>query len=52
VKVGAGAIVAAGSVITDDVEANALAVARGRQVTKPGRAETIRARNRAKKNKD
>jgi bifunctional UDP-N-acetylglucosamine pyrophosphorylase/glucosamine-1-phosphate N-acetyltransferase len=52
VKVGEGAIVAAGSVITDDVEANALAVARGRQVTKPGRAETIRARNRAKKNKD
>ncbi len=52
VKVGAGAIVAAGSVITEDVEANALAVARGRQVTKPGRAETIRAKNRAKKNKD
>ena len=38
VTVGDGAIVAAGSVITEDVPADALAVARGRQVNKPGRA--------------
>jgi bifunctional UDP-N-acetylglucosamine pyrophosphorylase/glucosamine-1-phosphate N-acetyltransferase len=37
VKVGARALVAAGSVITEDVPADALAIARGRQVTKPGR---------------
>ena len=35
VTVGDGAILAAGSVITEDVEADALAIARGRQVTKP-----------------
>src|ERR1700736_674407 len=38
VSVGAGAIVAAGSVITDDVPADALSIARGRQGDKPGRA--------------
>jgi len=43
VVVGDGAIVAAGSVITEDVEADALAVARGRQVQKPGRAAAMRA---------
>jgi bifunctional UDP-N-acetylglucosamine pyrophosphorylase/glucosamine-1-phosphate N-acetyltransferase len=43
VTVGDGAILAAGSVITDDVEADALALARGRQVQKPGRAPTMRA---------
>ena len=43
VSVGDGAIVAAGSVITEDVEADALAVARGRQVQKPGRAAMMRA---------
>ena len=37
VTVGDHALVAAGSVITEDVPADALAVARGRQVTKPGR---------------
>ena len=46
VTVGAGAIVAAGSVITDDVPADALSIARGRQVDKPGRAAEIRARLR------
>jgi bifunctional UDP-N-acetylglucosamine pyrophosphorylase/glucosamine-1-phosphate N-acetyltransferase len=43
VTVGDGAIVAAGSVITEDVPADALAVARGRQVAKPGRAAAMRA---------
>ncbi len=37
VKVGDRALVAAGSVITEDVPENALALARGRQVNKPGR---------------
>jgi bifunctional UDP-N-acetylglucosamine pyrophosphorylase/glucosamine-1-phosphate N-acetyltransferase len=37
VKIGARALVAAGSVITEDVPDDALAIARGRQVTKPGR---------------
>ena len=36
VRIGAGAMVAAGSVITEDVPAGALAVARGRQMNKPG----------------
>ncbi len=43
VAVGDGAVVAAGSVITEDVEADALALARGRQVQKPGRAAAMRA---------
>jgi bifunctional UDP-N-acetylglucosamine pyrophosphorylase/glucosamine-1-phosphate N-acetyltransferase len=43
VSVGDGAILAAGSVITDDVEAGALALARGRQVQKAGRADQMRA---------
>ncbi|MSP02298.1 MAG: bifunctional UDP-N-acetylglucosamine diphosphorylase/glucosamine-1-phosphate N-acetyltransferase GlmU [Acetobacteraceae bacterium] len=43
VSVGDGAIVAAGSVITEDVAADALALARGKQVQKPGRAVTMRA---------
>jgi bifunctional UDP-N-acetylglucosamine pyrophosphorylase/glucosamine-1-phosphate N-acetyltransferase len=42
VRVGDGAITAAGSVITDDVEPDALAIARGRQVSKPGRAASFR----------
>jgi bifunctional UDP-N-acetylglucosamine pyrophosphorylase/glucosamine-1-phosphate N-acetyltransferase len=36
VKVGDGAYVAAGSTITDNVPADALGIARGRQVNKPG----------------
>jgi bifunctional UDP-N-acetylglucosamine pyrophosphorylase / glucosamine-1-phosphate N-acetyltransferase len=43
VTVGDGAITAAGSVITEDVPADALAIARGRQVTKQGRAAAMRA---------
>jgi bifunctional UDP-N-acetylglucosamine pyrophosphorylase/glucosamine-1-phosphate N-acetyltransferase len=42
VKIGAGAITGAGSVITKDVAADALAVARGRQVEKPGWAKAFR----------
>ena len=49
VKIGEGAIVAAGSVITEEVPDNALALGRARQVTKPGRADTIRTRNKSKK---
>ena len=43
VTVGDGAILAAGSVITEDVEPDALALARGRQVQKSGRAIQMRA---------
>ena len=46
VQVGAGAITAAGSVITEDVAPDALAIARGRQVQKPGRAAELRAQQR------
>jgi bifunctional UDP-N-acetylglucosamine pyrophosphorylase/glucosamine-1-phosphate N-acetyltransferase len=48
VSVGRGAIVAAGSVVTGDVPDDALTVARGRQVDKPGRAAELRARLRRK----
>ena len=37
VRVGARALVAAGSVVTEDVPDDAMAIARGRQVNKPGR---------------
>ncbi|HEY4043599.1 MAG TPA: bifunctional UDP-N-acetylglucosamine diphosphorylase/glucosamine-1-phosphate N-acetyltransferase GlmU, partial [Rhodopila sp.] len=49
VRVGDGAILAAGSVITEDVEPDALALARGRQVQKAGRAPTMRAAAQAHK---
>ncbi len=42
VTIGAGAFVASGSVITDDVPGDALALGRARQTTKPGRAATMR----------
>jgi bifunctional UDP-N-acetylglucosamine pyrophosphorylase/glucosamine-1-phosphate N-acetyltransferase len=50
VRVGDGAYVAAGSIITENVPADALAIARGRQVNKPGwaakrRVEMKRAAN-------
>lgn len=49
VTVGDGAILAAGSVIVEDVEPDALALARGRQVQKPGRAKEMRAKARKEK---
>ena len=49
VSIGDGAYVATGSVITADVPANALSIARARQVDKPGRAKELRARLKAKK---
>jgi bifunctional UDP-N-acetylglucosamine pyrophosphorylase/glucosamine-1-phosphate N-acetyltransferase len=42
VRIGDGAYVAAGSTITDNIPADALAIARGRQVNKPGWASKKR----------
>ncbi|MGA3032820.1 MAG: DapH/DapD/GlmU-related protein [Terracidiphilus sp.] len=49
ISLGDGAYIGAGSCITKDVPADALAVARGRQVTKEGWAAARRARREAKK---
>jgi len=49
VTVGAGAFTGTGSVITQDVPADALALARGQQVVKPGWAARFRDRKRAEK---
>jgi bifunctional UDP-N-acetylglucosamine pyrophosphorylase/glucosamine-1-phosphate N-acetyltransferase len=45
VTIGRGAYVASGSTITDDVEAEALAIARSRQVTKPGYARKLKGQS-------
>ena len=42
VRIGKGAYVAAGSTITEDVPADALALGRSRQITKEGRARDLR----------
>ncbi len=52
VSVGDGAYIGAGSVITENVEANALALGRARQIAKAGHAEKIRAKRKASKKKD
>ncbi len=52
VTIGDGAYVAAGSTITKDVEPDALAIARGRQETRPGGASKLRARIRAARKPD
>lgn len=51
VKLGDGAYVAAGSVVTDSAEGDALVFGRAQQVTKPGRAKAIRAARKAMKEK-
>ena len=45
IAIGDGAYIAAGSSITEDVPADALALGRSRQTTKPGWAKTRRARS-------
>jgi bifunctional UDP-N-acetylglucosamine pyrophosphorylase/glucosamine-1-phosphate N-acetyltransferase len=47
VSIGDGALIASGSVITENVPADALALGRARQEVKPGRAAVIRERNLA-----
>lgn len=49
VRIGEGAYTASGSVIVEDVAPDTLAVARGRQVEKPGWAAAFRAKKRAEK---
>lgn len=51
VLVGNGAFVAAGSVITDDVSADSLAIARTRQIEKTKRASQMRGKSRVNSNK-
>ena len=49
VEIGAGAMTGSGSVITGDVPADSLGLARARQETKPGWAARFRAAMSAKK---
>ncbi|MES1152519.1 MAG: DapH/DapD/GlmU-related protein, partial [Dongia sp.] len=51
VTVGEGALIAAGSVVTRDVAPDAMVVARGQQVEKPGWAAKFRAGRQAPKKK-
>ena len=51
VRVGDGAMTASGSVITEDVPAEALAVGRARQVVKPGLAKRLFEKFKAQKEK-
>ena len=46
VRLGDGSMIAAGSVVTDDVPPEALAIARSRQAVKPGFAAAFRASRR------
>lgn len=45
VRIGKGAYVASGSTITEDVEPESLAIARSRQVNKPGYAKKVRGKS-------
>jgi bifunctional UDP-N-acetylglucosamine pyrophosphorylase/glucosamine-1-phosphate N-acetyltransferase len=49
VSIGDGALVASGSVVTQDVPADAVAFGRARQEIKPGRAKILRERYQAEK---
>ena len=51
VKIGAGAMTASGSVITEDVPDAALALGRAKQVTKPGMAKKLFEKFKAAKEK-
>jgi bifunctional UDP-N-acetylglucosamine pyrophosphorylase / glucosamine-1-phosphate N-acetyltransferase len=52
VSVGDGAYVATGSIVTADVPAAALTIARARQIDKPGRAAELRARLKRQRKHD
>jgi bifunctional UDP-N-acetylglucosamine pyrophosphorylase/glucosamine-1-phosphate N-acetyltransferase len=49
VNLGSGTFVAAGSVITDDVDQDSMAFGRARQIVKEGKAKQLRERLKAAK---
>ncbi|HEV2678407.1 MAG TPA: bifunctional UDP-N-acetylglucosamine diphosphorylase/glucosamine-1-phosphate N-acetyltransferase GlmU [Aliidongia sp.] len=51
ITIGDGAMTAAGSVVTQNVEADAIAIGRARQIDKPGRAAAFRAAQSVKHKK-